>query len=61
LNGTDKYKENYSEHDKKVFAEYVNKQIAKIKLPNPDKDFLRERILTMYANPVVNKMHAMES
>ena len=61
LNGTDKYKENYSEHDKKVFAEYVNKQITKIKLPNPDKDFLRERILTMYANPVVNKMHAMES
>ena len=55
LNNTDKFVKRYSKHDKKVFDEYVEKQIAKIKLPNPDKAFLRERILTMYANPVVNK------
>ena len=56
LNNTDKFAKRYSKHDKKVFDEYIEKQIAKIKLPNPDKDFLRERILTMYANPVINKL-----
>lgn len=48
----------YSKHDKEVFEKYVNGQIAKIQLPDPDVPFLRERILTMYANPVVNKMLA---
>ena len=56
LNKTDKFVKRYSKYDKKVFDEYVEKQIAKIKLPNPDKAFLRERILTMYANPVINKL-----
>ena len=56
LNNTNKFAKRYSKHDKKVFDEYIEKQIAKIKLPNPDKDFLRERILTMYANPVINKL-----
>lgn len=56
LNGTNTFQKRYSQHDKKVFEDYVNGQIAKIKIPNPDKAFLRERILTMYANPVVNKM-----
>jgi hypothetical protein len=29
-----------------------------VQLENPDKEFLRERILTMYANPAVNKAKA---
>lgn len=56
LNGTDTYKNRYSQHDKNVFEKYISGQIAKINIPNPDVAFLRERILTMYANPVVNKM-----
>lgn len=29
-----------------------------VDLPNPDIDFLRERLLTMYANPVFNQTEA---
>ena len=32
--------------------------MAKINIPNKDEDFLRERLLTMYANPVRNYMAA---
>ena len=61
LHGGNCFKNRYSQHDKKVFEEYINGQIAKIKLPNPDIPFLRERILTMYANPVANKKQAKKS
>lgn len=58
LNGTNTFHKRYSQHDKKVFDKYLNGQIAKVTIPNPDTAFLRERILTMYANPVINKMQA---
>jgi hypothetical protein len=61
LHGGNCFKNRYSQYDKKVFEEYINGQIAKIKLPNPDVPFLRERILTMYANPVANKKQAKKS
>jgi hypothetical protein len=32
--------------------------MAKIELPNKDEAFLRERMLTMYANPVRNYLKA---
>ena len=60
LNKTNTFQKRYSQHDKKVFEEYLRGQIAKINLPNPDEAFLRERILTMYANPVVNKIRAKD-
>lgn len=46
----------YTEADVKRFEQYLAGQIAKIQLPNKDEAFLRERMLTMYANPVRNKM-----
>lgn len=60
LNKTNTFHKRYSQQDKKVFEEYLRGQIAKINLPNPDEAFLRERILTMYANPVVNKIRAKD-
>ena len=35
------------------FEKYLQGQLAKIKLPEKDEPFLRERMLTMYANPVI--------
>ena len=49
----------YSEADKKAFQTYLDGQLAKIDIPNPDWDFLKERILTMYANPLINNLNAM--
>jgi hypothetical protein len=41
--------------DKQRFEQYLSGQIAKITLDNKDEAYLRERILTMYANPARNK------
>lgn len=46
----------YTAEDRAFFEGYVKRQLAKIDIPNKDEDFLRERILTMYANPLRNKI-----
>lgn len=57
LDGTDN-SSRYTAKDKKIFEEYLAGQMAKVKVPNPDKAFLRERICTMYANPCRNYLAA---
>lgn len=54
LKGTHNFSKYYTSEDEVRFEAYLNTQLAKISLPNPDEPFLRERILTMYANPVFN-------
>ena len=54
LSGNGEFSEHYNEKDKQNVEEYIARQIAKITLPNKDEAFLRERILTMYANPLKN-------
>ena len=44
----------------RIFDTYVRRQLKKVRMADPDKAFLRERILTMYANPVINKMKSEE-
>lgn len=46
----------YTAEDRAFFEGYIKGQLAKIDIPNKDEDFLRERILTMYANPLRNKI-----
>ncbi|MGL5318492.1 MAG: 1-acyl-sn-glycerol-3-phosphate acyltransferase, partial [Bacteroidales bacterium] len=48
----------YSEEEKMQFNAYVDKQIAKIDIPGKDENFLRERIMEMYANPLKNYLAA---
>jgi hypothetical protein len=45
----------YTPDDKARFEQYLNAQMAKITIPAKDEPFLRERILTMYANPLRNQ------
>ena len=54
LEGTQTYTDHYTLADKKRFEEYLAGQLAKIQLPDKDDAFLRECILTMYANPLRN-------
>lgn len=44
----------YTAEDKAFFEHYLDAQLPKIAIPNPDEAFLRERMLTMYANPARN-------
>jgi hypothetical protein len=60
LDGTDN-SDKYTAKDKADFDKYIEGQIAKVKLQNPDGAFLRERIMTMYANPLRNKLSATAS
>ena len=58
LNGDKANAAYYTDADVKRFNQYLAGQMAKINLPNKDEAFLRERMLTMYANPVRNLMAA---
>ena len=61
LRGDDAESANYTHEQKEQFCKYLDGQLAKIDIPNPDWDFLKERILTMYANPLINQKSVMES
>ena len=50
----------YTARDVERFEAYLARQLAKVSLPNPDMEFLRERMLTMYANPLRNYFAAHE-
>ena len=56
LNGNNGQSENYTAEERQRFEQYLDGQIAKITLPNKDEQFLRQTILTMYANPLRNKL-----
>ena len=46
---------------RREFEKYLEGQIAKIDLPDKDIPFLRNKILTMYANPLINYLEAAKS
>ncbi len=58
LSGDNSVLEGVTEKDKKAFEDYLSDKISKIKVENPDIPFLREKILTMYANPLTNHIKA---
>ena len=58
LSGKSQHADHYTAADKQRFDDYLQGQLAKIQLADKDEPFLRERILTMYANPVINKQKA---
>ena len=55
MNGNRDNSDKYTETDEKRFKDYIQGQLDKIDIPGKDEHFLREKILTMYANPVRNK------
>ena len=58
LRGDNAQASEYTPKQKQEFQTYLEGQLAKIVIPNPDWDYLRERILTMYANPLINYLNA---
>lgn len=62
LNSTTRFKSKYSDEEILKFNEYIEAQIAKIDLPgltSDEMDYLRTLMLTMYANPLINKLKAL--
>ena len=61
LSSTADYAREYSEAERKRFEAYLQSRIDMVQIVDKDEAFLRERILTMYANPVLNKRKATET
>ena len=58
LEGTEAYTDQYTAEDKAKFTKYIQGQLVKIDLSDKDEAYLKERLLTMYANPVRNNLAA---
>ena len=58
LNNTSEFADHYTSEEKQRFVTYIEQQLGKIKIPNKDEDFLREKLLLMYSNPLVNYLAA---
>ncbi|MCM1291601.1 MAG: acyltransferase [Prevotella sp.] len=62
LHNSKRFVRKYDETMKQQFVEYINSQIAKIELEdisNEEHEFLIEKMLIMYANPLKNKLKAL--
>ena len=60
LQGNAQFAEHYTSEDRQRFEAYLQQQLAKITdIENPDMDFLREKMLYMYANPLFNQKEAL--
>jgi hypothetical protein len=60
LNGEERFKHEYTLMEKLDFEYYLSKQIAKIDIENKDENFLRKKLLEMYANPLINKLESLK-
>lgn len=58
LNGSTEFSQSYSLLEKLDFEKYIAMQINKIDLENKDLDFLKIKMLEMYANPLRNALSA---
>ena len=56
LKGGKLFTKEYSTIEKLDFERYLSLQIAKIDMENKDEDFLRMKLIEMYANPLINKL-----
>ncbi|MCM1310470.1 MAG: 1-acyl-sn-glycerol-3-phosphate acyltransferase [Bacteroides sp.] len=61
LNGTHRFADQYTEQDVNDVNERISKQLSKVDLPDitpEEMNFMRQMVLTMYANPLSNKLCA---
>ena len=61
LEGTTAHADRYTAEQKAQFDGYIAQQMAKIQLPDKDEAFLRQRLLTMYANPARNQEQLLKN
>lgn len=57
----DKKAGGYTPEAEAAFLKYIDERIAKIDLPDKDEEFLRFKLLEMYANPLVNQLGALQN
>lgn len=60
IEGTDRFKDMYTDDQVVEFEKYLSKQMDKIKLENKDEGFLMDKLLSMYSNTLRNSLIAKE-
>lgn len=60
IKNDNRFEHDYSTIEKLDFERYLLKQIAKIELEDKDENYLRLKLLEMYANPLINKLEALK-
>lgn len=61
VNATDRFADKYTKEDVEKFDAYIDRQLAKVKVEDITPEeyaFMRETVLKMYANPLINKLNA---
>jgi len=56
LKNEKRFAHDYTDVERSDFENYVSKQIAKIEITDKDLNFLRIKMLEMYANPLINQL-----
>lgn len=62
--GTDRFASEYTRAQKADFDAYLSRQLDRVTLPDvtsEEREFMRLAILKMYANPLINKLKALNS
>ena len=54
--GNNEFAAHYTAQEKEDFLSYIDKQLKKVRISDPDLPFLKEKMLEMYANPLKNKL-----
>ena len=60
LEQSNRFAAQYDTNDVRVFEQYLDSRLALIDLPEKDEPYLRQCLLTMYANPLYNYLKAHE-
>ncbi len=61
LEGNETFASHYTQEEKQHFLAYIDQQLLRIELPDKDTGFLREKLLLMYANPLINYLQTQAS
>lgn len=64
LNNNTAYAEHYTPSERSAFESYIEQQLDKVEIPGSeisalDREYMRQMMLTMYYNPLKNKLHAV--
>ncbi|MCQ2064464.1 MAG: acyltransferase [Bacteroidaceae bacterium] len=58
LDGGSGQAQEYTAQERHDFERYIDGQLEKIDIPSPDYGFLKEKMLEMYANPLINHLNS---
>ena len=61
LQGGTTYADRYTAEERATFEQYLAGQLQKIDMPGKDEEFLRSKLLEMYANPALNQLGVLKA